>query len=49
MVVSIVSDAVWGCIGVSEGESWCIWAVVWDVNAALGVFGGYLRVQSMQY
>ena len=44
----IVSDAVWGCLGVSEGESWCIWVVFWDVKAALEVFGGYLRVESIQ-
>ena len=37
--VPLVSDAVWGCLGVSEGESWCIWVVYWDVKTALGVFG----------
>ena len=47
-VVSIVADAVWGCLGESEGESWCIWVVFWYVKAALGVFGGYLGVQSRQ-
>ena len=27
MVVFTVSDAVWGCLGVAEGEFWCIWVV----------------------
>ena len=39
--------AVLGCLGVSEGESSCVWVVFWDVKAALGIFEGYLRVQSM--
>ena len=29
-VVSIVSAAVWGCLGVSEGEPWFLWVVFWD-------------------
>ena len=33
-VVSIVADAVWGCLGESEGESWCIWVVFYDVKTA---------------
>ena len=39
----IVSDAVWGCLGVSERESWCILVVFCDVETAwesLGVFEG---------
>ena len=33
-MVPIVSDAVWGCLGVSEGESWCILVVFCDVKTA---------------
>ena len=43
-VVPIVSDAVWGCLGVSEGESWCILVVFCDVKTAwesLGVIWGF--------
>ena len=38
-VVPIVSDAVWGCLGVSEGESLSIWLVFWDVRTAMGSLG----------
>ena len=37
MVVSIVSDAIWGCLGVSEGESWCLWVVFWDFGSLCGL------------
>ena len=29
-----MSDAIWGCLGVSEGESWCILVVFCDVKTA---------------
>ena len=35
----LVSDAVWVCIGVSEGESLSIWLVFWDVRTAMGSLG----------
>ena len=47
-VVPIVPDAVWGCLGVSEGESWCIWVVFCDVKTAWESLGVYLRAESMQ-
>ena len=43
-MVPIVSDAVWGCLGVSEGEAWCILVVFCDVKTAwesLGVILGF--------
>ena len=45
MVMSIVSDAVWGCLGVPKEESCCIWVVFWDVKAALEFLGGTVHAQ----
>ena len=36
-MVPIVSDAIWGCLGVSEGESWCILVVLFEGSVHAGL------------
>ena len=47
-LVPIVFDAVWGYLGVSEGEYWCIWWYIKMSKLLWESLEGYLGVETMQ-